>query len=113
MGYRTESHDKMNHVQALKRGDLTSDGMLDMLDIIHTLAETPLEHIDLPRFERIAKQKPDERSREDERYYQNFCTHDTMTSTDPPTSIILLNGEAYKECADCDYSRAFDSEVIH
>ena len=110
MGYRTESHDKMNRVQLLNRGNMSIDDMLDKID---ALAETPLERIDLPRFERIKEQKREDRSREDERYYQNFCTHDTMIDAEHPPSVEMMQGEAYKECADCGYSRTFAIETIN
>ena len=110
MGYRTESHDKMNRVLLLNRGKMSIEDLAAKVD---GFLERPLKPIDLPRFNKIKEQKPEERSRDDQRYYENFCSHDTMTPMDPPSSIRMMQGEKYTECADCGYSRTFAIDVVN
>ena len=105
MGYRSESHDNMNKLIIWRRLISKTDDIPGLASRLDAIEKQPLEPIDLPRFKRIREQKRDTLSEEDQRYYENFCSHDTMLEMDPPTTIEVLTGETYKECTDCGYSR--------
>lgn len=70
-----------------------------------SLKQLPTQAIDMSRFTRIGNQHRNERSAKDQHYYENVCSHDSMTEKEPPQEVILMNGEIYNECEDCGYSQ--------